>query len=506
MSEQGKAYQVLAMNTLAFTVCFAVWMMYGVLVTFLVDKGLFHWDKAQIGWLIGIPILTGSLLRLPLGVLTDRYGGRAVFTALLAISSVPTFLVSQAQSYEGFLLAGLGFGLTGASFAVGVAFTSLWFKPEWQGTALGIFGMGNLGAGLTSLGAPVILRMVTGNGADLDGWRTLPKIYAAALLVTAALFWLLTYPKKVEAAKGLSLGARLAPLRHMRVWRFGLYYYFVFGSFVALSQWLIPYYVNVYSMSVGLAGFMASWFSLPAGIVRAFGGYISDKWGPRTVLYLVFGLCIVLMALLFPPRMEIRAPGQGIMADRAGAVAAVSEREIVVGDARYALSSQSDEAAESPAKIRLGIHNDEEGFIVLPTATFWQEPAVKAGDKVAKKQLIARGVTRIYFQANKWIFSAFVFCIGILMGIGSAAVYKHIPTYFPSSVGVVGGIVGVLGGLGGFVNPILFGYVLRATGVWTTCWMFLAVVGSISLIWMHLVVRRMMAEEAPVLSRQIDRP
>ena len=104
--------------------------------------------------------------------------------------------------------------------------------------------------------------------------------------------------------------------------------------------------------------------------------------------------------------------------------------------------------------------------------SFGQEPVVELGDEVSRKQLLAKGETHIYFQANIWIFTALVFVIGILMGIGKAAVYKHIPDYYPNDVGTVGGIVGVLGGLGGFVCPILFGYLLKGTGIWTTTWMF----------------------------------
>lgn len=301
MTDQGRAYQVLAMNTLAFTVCFAAWMMNGVLITFLVDNRVYQWDKAQIGWLIGIPVLTGAIMRLPMGVLTDKYGGRAVFTVLMVVTAIPIYLVSHANTYFEFLLAGFGFGLSGASFAIGIAYTSLWFRAEWQGTALGIFGVGNAGAALTNIGAPIILRIVTDDGANLEGWRTLPKLYAAMLVVTAILFWLLTYTKKVEDTQELSLRQRLAPLRYIRVWRFGLYYFFVFGSFVALAQWLVPYYVNVYTMSVASAGLMAAIFSLPAGVIRALGGWVSDKWGPRAVLYLIFGASVIFMVLLFPP-------------------------------------------------------------------------------------------------------------------------------------------------------------------------------------------------------------
>jgi NNP family nitrate/nitrite transporter-like MFS transporter len=131
---------------------------------------------------------------------------------------------------------------------------------------------------------------------------------------------------------------------------------------------------------------------------------------------------------------------------------------------------------------------------------------VEPGEDVARRKLLARGVTHIYFQANIWIFTGLAFIVGILMGIGKAAVYKHIPTYFPKDVGVVGGIVGVLGGLGGFVSPIIFGYLLRGTGIWTTCWMYFFLIAVACLVWMHFVVRRMMAEKAPHLAEQIESP
>ncbi len=491
------------MNTLAFTVCFAAWMMNGVLITFLVDNGVFDWNRAQVGWLIGVPVLTGAVMRLPMGVLTDRNGGRIVFPALMVFAAVPMYLVSYADTYFEFLLGGLGFGLTGASFAVGVAYTSIWFPAERQGTVLGIFAMGNAGAALTAMGAPMLLNMLTDDGADLDGWRMLPRLYAALLLASAALFWLLTATKKVERAQG-ALGARLAPLRDVRVWRFGLYYFFLFGGFVALSQWLIPYYVNMYSLSVASAGLMATVFALPAGLTRALGGWMSDKWGPRAILYAVFGASIVILILLFPPRMEIQAPGEGVVAQRPGTVTAVSEHEIIVGDDRYQLQSSA-QPGEDQIGVRLGPPDGEEkGILIFPSASFRQEPVVQAGDTVEIGQLLARGTTRIFFQANVWIFTGLVFLLGVTLGLGSAAVFKHIPSYFPADVGTVGGIVGVLGGLGGFFSPIIFSYLLQATGIWTTSWMFLALVGTACLVWMHLVVQRMMRARVPVLMRQIE--
>jgi NNP family nitrate/nitrite transporter-like MFS transporter len=239
---------------------------------------------------------------------------------------------------------------------------------------------------------------------------------------------------------------------------------------------------------------MAAIFSLPSGVIRALGGWMSDHWGARTIMSWVLGSCLVGCLLLIVPRMDIQSPGEGVMAARPGRVTAVTPHEIVVGEQRYPLRP----------KREIDAREREEGVLIFPTATAWQEPVVQVGQEVKRKQLLARGVTHIYFQANVWIFTGLAFIVGIMMGIGKAAVYRHIPDYFPTEVGVVGGIVGVLGGLGGFVCPILFGYLLRATGIWTTCWMFFALVSLVCLVWMRLVIQRMMHAQAPALMRHIE--
>ncbi len=495
MSDQSRALTVLVVNTLAFTVCFAAWTMNGVLVTYLVDHGVFAWNEAQMGWLIGLPVLTGSLSRLPLGMLTDRYGGRLVFGLLLFLSAVPMYLLSHATTYAHFVWGSLGFGLSGGSFAVGIAYTSVWFSRHRQGTALGIFGAGNAGSALTSMGAPALLAVLTLDHTDLEQWRALPRFYAAALAITGVCFFLFTYDRRVETDHVLTVRERLAPLRSLRVWRFGAYYLLVFGAYVGLAQWLIPYYVNAYGMTVATAGMMAAIFSLPGGVIRGLGGWMSDHWGARRVMYWVLGGCTVCCALLIVPRMDVQSPGSGVMAARAGMVGAVSDGQVVVDGRIYPLRPK-------PANWD---QDADERALVLPTTAFWHEPMVTVGDRVAKRQLLARGVTHVYFQANVWIFSALVLIVGFLMGIGKAAVYRHIPDYFPHSVGVVGGMVGVIGGLGGFFFPILFGYLLRATGIWTTSWAVLAVFSAACLVWMHVVVQRMQREQQPGLMRQMER-
>ena len=128
---------MLAFNTFAFTVCFAAWMLNGVLITFLSSNQLFDWGPVELGWLMGVPVLTGSIFRLPAGMLTDKFGGKPVYGGLLLLSSVPMFLVSRADSFVEFLLCGFGFGLTGVSFAIGIAFSSVWYPKHPAGNRAG---------------------------------------------------------------------------------------------------------------------------------------------------------------------------------------------------------------------------------------------------------------------------------------------------------------------------------------------------------------------------------
>ncbi|HSH50813.1 MAG TPA: MFS transporter [Bacteroidales bacterium] len=481
----GKSYKILIINTIAFAVCFAAWMLNGVLVTFLVDAGLYSWSNLQMGILIATPILTGAVMRLPVGLLSDIYGGRIVIFLLMLIAAIPMFVLSYADSYVLFLLASLGFGLTGASFAAGIAYTSVWFPKSRVGMALGVFGVGNAGAALTTIFAPSLLEFFT--ATDIEGWRMLPKLYAGILIGMAIIFWFTTITKLPDQKVKKRFKDQLAPLAHLRVWRFGLYYSFFFGGFVALSQWLVPYYVNVYTMSIGMAGFLTSLFSLPSGIIRALGGWMSDRWGARAIMYGTLIPGFILCIFLFPAAMVIQTPGEGITAPQDDIISQVTPKKIVL-ESGIELNLEE----KNPEKI---LDFTAERTLIFPTSTAWQEPVVEEGEEVHQGQLLAKGTTRIFFQANQWLFTFFVFLLGLVMGIGMAAVFKHIPTYFPSDVGVVGGLVGVLGGLGGFFFPIIFGLLLEWTGLWTTTWMFLALVAAVSLIWMHLVVKKMMNEQ-----------
>ncbi|MBP9865146.1 MAG: NarK/NasA family nitrate transporter [Candidatus Omnitrophica bacterium] len=487
------SHKVLFLNTLAFTICFAAWMLNGVLVTFLANNQIFPWGPVEIGWLMGIPVLTGSLFRLPAGMLTDKFGGKPIFASLLLICAIPMYLLSYANSFFGFALCSFGFGLAGVSFSIGIAFSSVWYPKQNQGTALGIFGAGNAGAALTTFLAPSLLNKFTQQGANIEGWRLLPQCYSVLLVITGLLLFAFSTNKK-PASSGKDWFEMLRPLGNIRVWRFGLYYFLVFGCFVAFSQWLVPYFVNAYYLPLVTAGFLTSLFSLPSGVIRAFGGWLSDKCGARRIMYWVLGSSTLISLMLIVPKMEIYSPGQGVMAVRDGVVTEVTPGLIRIGDQSYSYAVKT--AAPNPT--------DNE-MLVFPTKSIWQEPVVTSGQKVKRKELLARGITRIYFQANIWIFTILVMLLGAVWGIGKAAVYKHIPDYFPEEVGVVGGMVGVLGGLGGFFCPIIFGYLLKGTGLWTSCWMLMFLLSFICIWWMHTVISKMMREKLPESADQMER-
>lgn len=484
----SQSHKILFLNTLAFTVCFACWTLNGVLVTFLVDNGIFHWSVVQVGWLLGIPILTGSIMRLPIGILTDKFGGKYVFSLLLLLSSIPLFLLPYADSFFMFALLSFFFGMVGTSFAVGIGYTSIWYPKEWQGRALGIFGMGNAGAAITTFLAPSLLNHFSIEDPQ-NGWKILPVIYAISLVVIGIAFLIFTQNKKPEN-NTKTVSQMLVPLKSARVWRFGAYYFLVFGCFVAYSQWLLPNFMNVYQTSLVMGGLFATMFSLPSGVIRAFGGYLSDKFGARKVMYWVLGSSVVLSALLAIPKMEITTTGPGVLATKKGTITAVTNDKIKIGETDFAVAQKKENNAENA---------------IFPTSTSWQQVVVAENQSVKKKELLAKGITVIKFDANMWVFLVLVILIGISWGIGKAAVYKHIPEYFPNEVGVVGGMVGMIGGLGGFFGPIIFGYLLTATGIWSSSWIFILLFSTGCLVWMHYAITKSVSKKQRKTVKTIEK-
>ncbi len=389
--QNAQRQRVLWFSTVNFTLLFAVWLMFAVLgVPIQKEFGL---TDVQLGWLTAVPILNGSIWRLNFGILADRLGGKKMMTALMLFTAIPVFAVTFADSYFHLMIAAFFIGLAGNSFSIGVSWNSAWFPKERQGYALGLFGAGNVGASITKIAAPMLLAAVPAAGVmGLVGWRVVPPIYAAALIIMALWMWLATPQIDKTPALGRPLAELLKPLRRVQVWRFSLYYVTVFGAYVALSSFLPKYFVATYGVDLKVAGFITALFIFPASLLRPLGGYLSDRLGARGLMYLTF---VVMIAALIPLTV---------------------------------------------------------------------------------------------FKPSITVFTALLFIVGMAMGIGKAAVFRFIPSYYPNEVGAVGGLVGALGGLGGFVLAFVFAYIVGITHVKQSAFGVVALVAVASLVWFHFSV------------------
>jgi len=296
VSKRYEAWSVLAASTIAFTVCFAIWMMFAV-IGIPIKKSL-NLNETQFGLLAATPVLTGSLIRLPLGMWTDTYGGRIVYFILMLACVVPIWFIGEATEYWHFLVLGLFVGLAGGSFSVGIAYVARWFPRQQQGLAMGIFGAGNSGAAVTKFVAPALLLAY--------GWAMVPKVYAAAMLVTALLFWALSASDPAHrVGLHVTVKEQLQALKDPKVWKYCQYYSIVFGGYVALSLWMTKYYVTEYGIEIQIAALLAACFSLPGGVLRAIGGWISDKYGAHPVTWWVMLFSWVCLFFLSYPQTEL---------------------------------------------------------------------------------------------------------------------------------------------------------------------------------------------------------
>ena len=296
-SKTYKGWSVVTASTTAFTVCFMVWMMFAVIG--IPIKKTLDLNETQFGILVALPVLTGSLIRLPLGMWTDKFGGRIVFFVLMLSTVIPIWLISVGTEFWHYLVTGLFVGVAGGSFTVGIAYCARWFPKERQGLAMGIFGAGNTGAAVTKLVAPTIVVAF--------GWTMVPKVYAVLMLVTAIVFWFFTYTDEEHTAghSQVTVREQLAALKDPTVWRYSQYYSIVFGGYVALSLWMTKYYISEYGFDIQLAALLAAGFSVPGGVLRAIGGWFSDKFGAHTVTWWVLWISLVCLFFLSYPQTNL---------------------------------------------------------------------------------------------------------------------------------------------------------------------------------------------------------
>jgi len=281
--------RALALATLAFAACFFAWSLLGPLGPGLQDHlGI---SDLSLAVLVAVPVLLGSLMRIPLGMLAERHGGRRVFGALLASTPLP--LVALAlwhDSFPGVVALGFLLGFAGASFAVGVPFVNRWFAPERQGAALGVYGMGMAGSVVAGFTGPKIVK----------AWGLAAPFWIAAAVVAAtALVWLLlARDAPAPAARPASRAALRSLAGSGRAWALTLFYFLTFGGFVAMFLYLPKLLVGVHQLSKPDAGARAAGFALLVVLARPVGGVLADRLGAARVLRWSFAGSAVLAAAL----------------------------------------------------------------------------------------------------------------------------------------------------------------------------------------------------------------
>jgi NNP family nitrate/nitrite transporter-like MFS transporter len=279
-----EARRAIVLATGAFALCFAVWGTISALAPFF--KTYYGLSHTQVSLLIAIPVLLGSVLRLPMGMLADRFGGRAVFSILLFFCVLPCAAIGFTNSYSSLLFWALWLGMAGTSFSVGVAFVSPQLRPEMQGYGLGIYGAGNIGQSIAVFFVPVLARYL--------GWRWPYWIFAAAVFLWAFLFAAQARNAPLRAQPpGLRESLRVLYTRPL-TWVLSLFYFLTFGGFVALGLYLPTLLKELFQLTPEDAGARTAGFVLLATAARPVGGWLSDRVSGARILAGVFAAVAVL--------------------------------------------------------------------------------------------------------------------------------------------------------------------------------------------------------------------
>jgi MFS transporter, NNP family, nitrate/nitrite transporter len=302
MNETRARTLVLSLSFIAFVLSFAAWLMFGVLGVKIQEE--FGLTDMQLGLLVTIALLNGSIWRLPFGMLADRWGGKRTMFMLVAFSALASLLVPFAYDYPTLLIAAFLVGMAGTGFTIGSAWNAAWFPKNQQGFAMGFFGMGNVGASVTKIIGPGLIAVVPAagylGGFVPGGWRFVPFLYGILLIFSAISLLFAPSPDR-KPAQGRSLVKMMAPLKQPRVWRFSLYYVVAFGAYIALCSTLPKFFMAVYKIDLQLASNLTLPFIFASSLLRPLGGWLSDLFGPRRVTITVFSLGSLFAALLFVP-------------------------------------------------------------------------------------------------------------------------------------------------------------------------------------------------------------
>lgn len=293
MRQDSSSKLQLTLGTGAFALCFAVFGTMSAMMPILSKQ--MHLSSVQKSIAVALPVLLGSLGRIPLGMLTDRFGGRSVFSVVMVLSIIPAFLMGTVHDYPHLIVYGLLIGIALASFSVGVGFVSGWYSAEKQGFALGVYGAGNIGQSLAAFGSPFIAAAA---GLRWGFWTF------GILLTVWLLVFLLLARNAPRRATVKSFAEIIRPLHDNRSWELSLFYFLTFGGFVAMAIYLPIFLTEMFRLTPQDAGLRTAGFVALATLMRPVGGTLADKIGGRTILKWVFPAVAVMAAFLACPMMS----------------------------------------------------------------------------------------------------------------------------------------------------------------------------------------------------------
>ncbi|HEY7243208.1 MAG TPA: MFS transporter [Xanthobacteraceae bacterium] len=290
--------RVLWISFLAFTLGFAVWGMFSALAPFLIKW--YNFSPTQVLVLAAMEPFFAAAVSIPLGVMTDKFGGRTIFTLLLLSLTIPLFCGLFAQGYYSFLVLGTLLGLGGASFVVGNAHVSSWYPKSKQGTALGIFAMGNIGIAVGTMAVTFLITHVLGRSDGWDGWRLIFPIFGISTLLMAIIYWFFTSDSPHNQHKGGSLREIVGVYRSgVLVWLVTYLYWASFGTLTFFASAMPTYLLDQWHADAVRASMVYTpLLVVCVAITRPLGGWLADRFDPLRILGRLFGIMAVLALVM----------------------------------------------------------------------------------------------------------------------------------------------------------------------------------------------------------------
>lgn len=286
-SSKSRSYFALAMGTLAMMVCFMVWLSLAPMIDIILKNAGVQVSELQRSLLLATPILLGSIMRIPMGIMSDRFGGKKTYIILMLFLIIPVLMIPRVHSYGMLVFTALLLGMSGTSFAIGVSYVTRFFPPEKQGLVLGIAGVGNIGTAFSSFFFPRWVKVI-----DLNG------VFYVLIGLLVLFIILLLFSPESETNKTASLGASLSVAKERDTWLLALFYFLTFGMFMSLTNLLSTFMIGLFNDSLVDAGLWAALFAVIGTLVRPVGGYLSDKIRPMSLLRYDFILIIIAAVVL----------------------------------------------------------------------------------------------------------------------------------------------------------------------------------------------------------------